>query len=70
VRSLPSERAQNSMSDMRYHARERATQRAFARTLTKWLLEPAHNGGNDRFEARLGILTIFKIAFFVYGNRN
>jgi hypothetical protein len=28
------------------------------------------NGGNDRFCARLGILTIFKIAFFVYGNRN
>jgi hypothetical protein len=31
---------------------------------------PLHNGGNDRFCARLGILTIFKIAFFVYGNRN
>jgi hypothetical protein len=27
-------------------------------------------GGNDRFCARLGILMIFKIAFFVYGNRN
>jgi hypothetical protein len=26
---------------------------------------PLHNGGNDRFSARLGILTIFKIAFLV-----
>jgi hypothetical protein len=35
------------------------------------LLElPMHNGGNDFFCTRLGILTIFKIAFFVYGNRN
>jgi hypothetical protein len=29
-----------------------------------------HNGGNDRFCARLGILTFFKIAFFLYGNQN
>jgi hypothetical protein len=30
----------------------------------------AHNGGNDRFSARLGILTILTIGFFVYGNQN
>jgi hypothetical protein len=29
-----------------------------------------HNGGNDRFSARLGILTILTIGFFVYGNQN
>jgi hypothetical protein len=36
------------------------------------LLTSLHNGGNDRFCARLGILSFdnFKIAFFVYGNRN
>jgi hypothetical protein len=32
--------------------------------------ETAHNGGNDRFSARLGILTILTIGFFVYGNQN
>jgi hypothetical protein len=31
---------------------------------------PAHNGGNDRFSARLGILTILTIGFFVHGNHN
>jgi hypothetical protein len=31
---------------------------------------PFHNGGNDRFSARLGILTILTIGFFVIGNQN
>jgi hypothetical protein len=29
-----------------------------------------HNGGKDRLSARLAILTLFKIGFFVYGNQN
>jgi hypothetical protein len=43
---------------------------AASKIMTRADVASLHNGGNDPFSARLGILTILTIGFFVYGNQN